>query len=201
MVPAMKRLSRETGKSLVEIAEASFFILSAGFRGKEAMDILTASTKASVAGLGEIKSVANIGTGAVKVYGSEVLNAADATDQLVAGVREGKFDAAQLTPVLGRVLPVARTMGVEFHEVVGAMAGMSRQSDNMEENATALIGLFTGLSKSTPAVEKALNSVGLTQTEVLEVMRGPNGLIRAVELLDTRVKEVTGGGTGVRAEN
>ena len=193
MVPAMKTLSRQTGKSLTEIAEASFFILSAGFRGKQAMDILTASTHASVAGLGEIKSVANVVTGAVKVYGDEVLKTAMATDQLVAGVRAGKFEAAQLSPVLGRVLPSARDLGVEFNEVVGAMAGMSRQSDNMEENATALIGLFNGLSKSTPALSRSLRSVGLTQTQLLEIMRDESrgGLIGAVELLTSHVRDAT----------
>ena len=46
-------MASKFGKSSTEAAEALFFITSAGLRGQDAMDVLEASLKASVIGLGE----------------------------------------------------------------------------------------------------------------------------------------------------
>jgi len=47
------------GKSPKELADALYFVTSAGIKGAEAMQVLEMSTKASVAGLGETKIVAD----------------------------------------------------------------------------------------------------------------------------------------------
>ena len=74
----------ELGKTLPQspkdLADAMFFITSAGLRGKTALDALKQSAKASAAGLGETKVVADAVTSAMNAYGKKNLSAAQATD-------------------------------------------------------------------------------------------------------------------------
>ena len=99
---------------------------SAGFEGKEALDVLEASAKAAAAGLGETKQVADAVTSAVNAYGIENLSAARSTDILVATVREGKAEADSIAGALGQVLPAASELGVEFAELGGTIAALTR---------------------------------------------------------------------------
>ena len=123
----LKILGPLVGKGLGELSDALFFVTSAGFRGAEAMDVLEVSAKAAAAGLGETKDIADLVTSAMTVYGKENLNAAAATDILVAGVREGKAEASEFAGALGRVIGDANELGVSFDEVTATVASLTRR--------------------------------------------------------------------------
>ena len=118
-----------------KLADALFFVTSAGIRGAEAMEVLEMSAKAATAGLGETKAVADLVTSAMNAYGIENLNAAQATDVLVAAVREGKAEADALATSMGMVLPIASNMGVTFDQVGAAVAAMTRTGTNAQSLA------------------------------------------------------------------
>ena len=86
------------GKSAAEAGDALFFITSAGLRGKQAMDVLEQSLKASAIGLGDTATVADLATSAMNAYGPAVLSAGMATDVMVAAVfATDKTDTIGLT--------------------------------------------------------------------------------------------------------
>ena len=182
MGEAAKVMAANTGRSANEAAEALFFITSAGLRGSEAMDVLNASLKASAVGLGETKVIADLATSAMNAYGSEVLSATDATDIMVAAVREGKLEADELAGSMGRVIPIASNMGVGFHEIGAAFAGMSRTGTNAAEAATQLRGIFMGLLKPTTDAEAALSEMGLSSTALRKSLK-EDGLLATLEIL------------------
>ena len=159
MGDAAKRMALDTGKSANEAAEALFFITSAGLRGDEAMGVLEASLKAAAVGLGETKTIADLSTSALNAYGSENLNASEATDILTAAVREGKLEASQLAGSMGGVIPIASNMGVSFNEVAASMAAMSRTGTNAAEGATQLNAILASLKKPTAEAEIALGKM------------------------------------------
>ena len=109
------------------------------------MDTLTAAAKASAVGLGETRVVADAVTSAVTAYGSENLSAARSTEVLLLAIREGKLEAASLGGVIGRVLPIAKQLGVSFEEVAAFVAAVSRQGLNAEEAITSLRGALNAL--------------------------------------------------------
>ena len=119
-------LGPSLGKSPRELADAMYFITSAGIRGVEAMEILEESAKSSASGLGEVKVIADLLTSAMNAYGKENLTAARANDILVATVREGKAEASLLAQSLGLVLPIASAMGAEFEDVGASTAAITR---------------------------------------------------------------------------
>jgi len=176
------KMASETGRGANEAAEALFFITSAGLRGSEAMEVLEASLKAAAVGLGETKTVADLATSALNAYGSANLSATEATDVMVTAVREGKLEASELAQSMGRVLPLASAMGVEFHEVGAAFAALSRTGTNAAEASTQVRGILASLLKPTQQAEEALREMGLSSKELRTQLR-EEGLLATLERL------------------
>jgi TP901 family phage tail tape measure protein len=176
------RLAPALGRSPTELADALFFITSAGVKGAEAMQVLEMSAKASVAGLGETKIVADLVTSAMNAYGKENLSAAQATDILVAAVREGKAEADQLVGSMGKVLPIAAEMGVSFDQISAATAAMTRTGTTADIAATQLKAIFSTLLKPTDQAKEALEAMGTSASDLRRRIRD-DGLIQTLDFL------------------
>jgi TP901 family phage tail tape measure protein len=174
------------GKAPAELADAMFFVTSAGIRGAEAMEVLEMSAKASAAGLGETKIVADLVTSAMNAYGVSNLSAAQATDVLVATVREGKAQADALASSMGMVLPIASYMGVTFDQVGGAIAAMTRTGTNAQTASVQLRQILNSLIKPTQQAEDALVGMKTSSAELRKTIR-EDGLLAAL----MKVRELT----------
>lgn len=175
-------LSGKTARAPQELADAMFFITSAGIEGADAASVLEASAKAAAVGLGETATIADLATSAMNAYGKENLGASDATDVMVAAVREGKLEASELAGSMGRVLPVASAMGVTFNEVGAAFAALSRTGTNAAEAATQVRGIMVSLLKPTQQAEEALAEMGLS-SEGLRKQVKDEGLLSTLKTL------------------
>ncbi|ETA66365.1 phage tail tape measure protein [Haloechinothrix halophila] len=175
-------LSKDLPQSPKDLADAMFFVTSAGFRGKEALDVLTASAKASAAGLGDTEAIADAVTSAVNAYGIKNLSASKATDILTASVREGKLEASSLAPVLGRVIPIASELGVSFDQVGAAAAVLSKTGLNAAEATTAVRQIMQSLIKPTVQGKKELKKVGLTYEDLRKQVK-EKGLFKTLMTL------------------
>lgn len=176
-------IAPELGKAPMELAEALFFVTSAGLRGSDAMDVLKMAAKASTAGLGETKVIADLVTSAMNAYGSENLSAATATDILVAAVREGKAEASELAASMGQVLPLASELGVTFDQVAATQAAMTKTGTNASEAATQLKSIMAGLIKPSKQAEEQLDAMGTSSSEMRKKIKD-EGLLQA--LMDLR---------------
>ena len=174
----------ETGQGPDKLAQALFFITSAGLRGQAAIDVLRQSAKAAAAGLGNQATIADLLTSAMNAYGQETLSARQATDALTEAVRLGKLEPASLANAMGRVLPIASAMGVQFKEVAGLLAAMSKTGTTAEEGVTQLSAIMAGLLKPTDQAEKALATVGLTAGGLRDAI-GERGLFQAIQMIHT----------------
>jgi TP901 family phage tail tape measure protein len=178
----VKNLSGETAQAPKDLADAMFFITSAGIRGAAATETLEAAAKAAAVGLGETATIADLATSALNAYGEENLSATSATDVMVAAVREGKLEASELAGSMGRVLPLASAMGVNFNEVGAAFAALSRTGTNAAEAATQVRGILASLLRPTKQSEEALTSMGLSSAELRAQLK-EKGLLSVLKTL------------------
>ena len=176
------RMGPELGKTPTELAEALFFVTSAGFRGAEALEVLEISAKGSAAGLGETKVVADLLTSAINAYGAENLNAEQAADILTAAVREGKAEASELAAVMGNVLPIAAELGVSFDQVGAATAAMTKTGTDAATASTQLRQILASLLKPTQQAEEALEMMGISSSELRDQL-GTEGLYPVLDRL------------------
>ena len=182
MKESVRDLSGQTAQAPAKLADAMFFIQSAGLRGATAMETLEASAKAAAVGLGDVTEIADLATSALNAYGEENLSAVDATDVLTAAVREGKLEASELAGSMGRVLPIASAMGVRFDEVGAAFAALSRTGTNAAEAATQVRGILSSLLRPTKQAEEALTGMGLS-SEGLRRQIKDEGLLATLQTL------------------
>jgi TP901 family phage tail tape measure protein len=184
MADAARRVGVEFGVGSQKAVEAAFFISSAGLRGQAATDALERSAVASALGLGEMATVADLLTSAMNAYGAENLSAARATDILVSGVREGKFEASALAGAIGSVLPTASALGVSFEEVVGILALWSRTGADVSSSVTSLQAIMSTLMGTTQEGQDLLADYGLSLSDLRDIASGDGGLLEVMRLLD-----------------
>ena len=176
------KLSGETAKSPEELADALYFVTSSGFEGAAALDVLRASAKAAASGLGQTATVADAVTSAVNAYGAKNLSASKATDILVAAVREGKVEGEAFSQSIGRVIPLAAEMGIEFDQVAGNLAAMSLSGLDAAEGATALRGIMSSLLKPTKDAREAFGEMGFTVDQFRDLVKNKGVLPALLEM-------------------
>ena len=166
-----------------ELAEALYFVASSGADTADALDIVNKAARASAAGLGETQVVADATTSAMNAYAQKNLTAAQATDILVATVREGKGEASEIAQVLGNFVPIAAELGVGFDEVGAAVASMTRLGFDAATATTNLSGVFNALLKPAADSKEALAEIGTSAGE-LRQMLDRRGLLATLEFLE-----------------
>jgi hypothetical protein len=151
------QLAGPVAKAPQELADALYFVLSSGVDAAHAMDVVTASAKASAAGLGETKIVADLVTSVMNAYGQQNISAAHATDILTQAVKDGKGEPDAYAAALGRVLPIASAAGVNFEQVAASIATMTRTGLDANEATTALRGIIGSLEAPVAKTRSALH--------------------------------------------
>lgn len=180
------RMASDVARSPLELADAMYFISSAGIRGAEAVDVLKESAKAAAAGLGETKVIADALTSVINAYGEGNYSAARASDVLTAAVKEGKVEADQLAPSLGKVLPIAATFGATFEDVSAGMASLTRTGTTAGTAAIYLRQVMSQLLKPAKSARDELRAAGTSADEVRKNVQ-ENGLLDALSMLNAKL--------------
>jgi TP901 family phage tail tape measure protein len=178
------QLATVVGKSPQELAEGLYFIASSGIKGSKALDVLTVSAQAAMAGLGQTKDIADVLTSALNAYAGTGLTATRAADVLVAAVREGKGEAEDFASAMGQIIPIAANVGVSFDQLAGGMAAITLTGSSAANAAVYLKGVMNSLLKAVPGGETALAKLGTSYEELRKILgSGPQGLINVMQKL------------------
>ena len=183
MKSSVLELAGETAKAPQELADALFVVTSAGLRGEDAMGALDSAARASAAGLGETADIARALAGAMNAYGAETLDAAQATDIIVATARAGNFETSQFAGAIGRVLPFAKQAQASFADMGGAVALLTRTNGDAAQSVTQMAALFRSFVVPTRQTTKILGEVGLSAQELRDSI-GERGLVPTLQMLD-----------------
>jgi TP901 family phage tail tape measure protein len=179
-------LAGATSRAPQELAEALYFITSAGIKGAAALEVLRESARSATAGLGDTNTVADALTSILNAYGEAAYSAADANDILVATVREGKAEADQFAPALGKVLPVAAAFGASFEDVSAGVAALTRGGATAGTSAIYLRQVLSQLLKPSKQASEQMMAVGTSAEDMRERIQ-EDGLLAALEHLNTQL--------------
>lgn len=180
-------IGRETGRGPKELADALYFVTSAGYRGEEALDILRRSAMAAAGGMGETKDIADLVTSAMYAYRKSNLSAVEAMDAVVASVREGKVEVTDLINSMGKVFPIASKFGVSINEVGAAFAAMTRSGTEADKASTHLRAILNQMMSPSEKVKKNLAGLAFGAEEFQDTLM-KDGLIAALIKLNTAIK-------------
>ena len=186
MRPRLQGLAGDFGLTEVAATQAIFPIVSAGFRGAEALDILEVAAKGSVAGLGEVQDIASVLVTTIQAYGPANITAAQAMDTLSAAAANSINSPEELAGVLGLVIGQAEAAGIEFDELTASLAAMSRTQQNASINAAALRQIIASITQPTKQGAKAIDSMGISVDDLRAMVE--DDLLGALQFLETELE-------------
>ncbi len=181
-------LSGETARAPQELAEGLYLTRSAGFEGAAAMDLLESAAKGAAIGMGDTATLVDVLSSTLNAYEGTSLTAAQATDQLVASIEQGKVAPDQMANEFGALLPVASELGIEFGELSGSLAFLTRTSGNASLSGTQLNGILNSMLKPSVQASQALGDVGWSVDEMRASIR-ERGLLETLIDLKGRLED------------
>jgi TP901 family phage tail tape measure protein len=182
----VQALSQAYGKSSSDMAKGLYEIISAAFSAKDSLNLLTTATKASVAGLTDIKTSVDIFTTVLNAYGKTVEQATNISNILFQSVVRGKFQFEDLESALGFIVPIAAQSGIAFNDLMAALSSVTRQGIHLDMASRGLALMIQNIINPTEGATKAADKYGIEMNSLaLESM----GLRGWFEQLNTAIHE------------
>jgi TP901 family phage tail tape measure protein len=160
-------LSRHLPTTANDLAEGFYQIVSSGFQGKQAMEVLNVSAKAATAGLSTTSEAVTAVTSVLNAYGLQANQATRVSDALFNTVNYGIVTFPQLTSVVAHFAGIAARAGVSIEEAGTAVAVMTRSGLSASEAGISLNRVLTMLIDPSKALSATARSLGVSFTKEL----------------------------------
>ena len=157
----IENLSISYGQATSDMSKGMYDILSAAFDAENALNLLNTATKASIAGLSDIRTSVDIFTTVLNTYGMQVEQATDISNTLFQSVIRGKFQFQDLEQALGYVVPIAAQAGIQFQELMGALSTATRHGLHLDMTSRGLALAIQGIVNPSVKATKAAAKYGI----------------------------------------
>jgi len=138
MRKSILKMTTEIPVGAIDSTKALYQIVSAGFDGAEAMNVLEISAKAAVAGVTTTAIAADTLTTIINAYGLSADDATTISDQLFKTVELGKTTLAEIGASFSQVASIAAAYGVNVNEALAATAAMTKQGAPTAQAMTSI---------------------------------------------------------------
>lgn len=153
-------LAANTPDDILTVARAFYQIVSAGYDGAEAMEILRVSTQLSTGALTSAFTAADTLTSIMNAYGKEAGSVESISDKLFEVVKNGKTTMEEIGQTLGRVTGLAAQAGLSFNDLMAAYA-TGTKTIRTEEFTTAMRGVLVSLTKQQDDTREKAKQLGI----------------------------------------
>ena len=155
----LREFDTEMGVTSEKSIPALYQAISAGVPKDNVFDFLTTANKAAVGGVTDLETAVDGISSVVNAYGSDVIDATKAGDQMFTAVKLGKTNFEQLSGSLYNVIPTAASLGLEFGNVTAALSTMTSQGTPTKVATTQLRQALVELSKDGSKASEAFKEV------------------------------------------
>lgn len=151
-------LSDQTGISSTEIANNVYDAISAGQKTGDAVNFVSNSTKLAKAGFAEAGQSLDLLTTILNSYGMKASEVTKVSDTLIQTQNLGKVTVGELSSSMGKVIPTAKSLGVNLNQVASGYAIMTAKGVKSAETTTYMNSMLNELGKNGTVASKALLS-------------------------------------------
>ncbi|NQV14520.1 phage tail tape measure protein, partial [bacterium] len=173
-------LSKEIPQTVEELSQGLYQVVSAGVDASKAIDFLTVSSKAAVAGFTKTETSVDAITSVINAFGKEADEAESVADVFFTAIRIGKTELDLLAPTLGQFVPQAAAVGVSFEEVAAAMATLTKSAIPTARAATGIGRALTEMVKPASKGEAAIRGLGFASGQAGLDALGFQGTVQAL---------------------
>jgi len=197
-------LAKKYGDTSGGLARALYQTISAGIDAKDSLMFLEEASRAAMAGATDTTTSVEAMVAAYNAFGYESGQLKEITDSLFVAIKRGVLTMDDLSPVIGKVAPMAAAVGATFDEMNGALATLTLTGMDAAVAGTSLRAMFANLVKPTKEAQEVaaalnieLGSKGIAAagsfTEYMEELRvKTGGSEEALAKLFPNVRALTG---------
>jgi phage-related protein len=138
-------LSAEVPQTLGQLTEGLYWITSAGYRGADAMNILSAAAKLAVSTLSETGVTTDILIKTLDAFTLKASEAGRVADIMFTTVKLGVTRMSELAGPWGAIIGMASMAGIKVQELGAAFATMTRMGLATNLAGTAIRGFINGV--------------------------------------------------------
>lgn len=186
MTEQVKAFSKEFGTLPEEVIPALYQALSSGVPQDTVFDFLEIAQKAAIGGVTNVEAAVSGISSVVNAYGADVINAGEASDLMFTAAAAGVTTFDELSKSLYNVNPVAAALGVQFGDVMAAMASMTLQGTPTSVATTQLRQLFVELSQDGGAASDMFKE--LSGTTFKDFIASGGNVQDALQLMEAAAK-------------
>lgn len=174
-------LSNATGTASKVVAEDVYSAISAGQDTADAVNFTSNATKLSIAGFAKTAQTLDVLTTILNAYGMESKDVTKVSDMLVQTQNKGKVTVAQLSSVMGKIIPTAKDSKVSLEQLTAGYAIMTSKGIAAAETTTYMNSMLDELSKSGTVASTALKEA--TGSSLQELMDSGRSLGEVLDIL------------------
>lgn len=175
-------ISNRTGIAANDLTDGMYQVVSAFGDSEDAASILETAAKSAAAGNATTTESVNLLSAVTKGYGDTSAEAVQkASDLAFATVRLGQTSYPELAASMGKVIPLASTLGIEQEELFGAMATLTGVTGSTAEVVTQLKAAAQGFLSPSKSMTDALNSLGYESGQALLESEGLQGALEKLK--------------------
>lgn len=188
LTAGVRELSLEVPHGTESLSTALYDLLSASVPVSQSLKALKTSSKAAVAGLSNVKTAANLGTGTANALNIAFSDMDKIFDTAFATVREGKITFAELAGSLGQVLPSAKKMKSSIEEVYGSIAFLTKNAFSADMASVSLARALDALGTKAATLENLGIRVFGPQGEYRGILNIMRDISRQIQGLSDQAK-------------
>lgn len=172
-------LAVATGKSTGDMALGLYQVISALGDSADSMKILEISARAGAAGMATTEDAINLVSAVTKGYGDTSVEAAQkAADLAFQTVKLGQTSFPELAASIGRVVPIAATLGVAQEELFTGFATLTGVTGGAAEVSTQFKAVLQSTLQPTEGMKAALDKLGYSSGAAMIESEGLVGGLR-----------------------
>lgn len=180
-------ISNETGLVTADLTDGMYQVISAFGDSTESAGILEVAAKSAAAGNATTTESINLLSAVTKGYGDISLEAQQkSADLAFQTVKLGQTTFPELASSIGKVIPLANTLGVSQEQLFGSFATLTGVTGNTAEVATQMKASLQGFLQPSEEMSNALQKLGYSSGQAMLQQEGLQG---SLELL---MKSVNG---------
>lgn len=165
-IDTTRELGATTEYSASEAADSLLFLSRAGFSADEALKALPSTLDLATAGALELGDAGDIVSNVLKQFRMSTDETSHAGDVLVNTANRANTSVKQLAEALKMSGPIAQAVGWDVEEAAAAIGVLGDAGVQGTMAGRQLRGVIARLGQDTPRTRKALDSLGLTFSDV-----------------------------------
>jgi TP901 family phage tail tape measure protein len=170
-----------TGTSTAIMTDGLYQIVSAFGDSADSAKLLDLNARLAKAGLATVTDAINLTSAVTKGYGDTTFEAQKKVGDLAfQAVKLGQTTFPELAASMGRVVPIAATLGVAQEELFAGFATLTGVTGNASEVSTQLAAVLRAMIKPTTDMSAAVNRLGYESAQAMVEQLGMAGALRAL---------------------